>query len=278
MKKINIDIVGTCYSRELFNNVEEYEVKTYIMRQSIFTMFSNPLTIAQNDVKTLDDYEFKKRMVYYEFNKLALSNLFRNPAEYIIIDLVNEIRDYYFFKNPYGVRIVSTKETILTLKKLKNSLNYVCSLVEIQNVPEKEIRKHLKLFISELLKYYSSDKIILNKVKMQNFYYQDNKKEYITDNFMYSRKEFIKKLEEIFLELLPNCKVLETTYDPIIDINHRLGGPHPLHFEQIYYNYRMSILNDIIHNGNNIQKLDETYFNILNQKYSMIKSKKLVRS
>ena len=109
---------------------------------------------------------------------------------------------------------------------------------------------------------------------MQNFYYQDNKKIYITDNFVYGRKEFVKKLENLFLELLPTCKVLETTHAPILDINHRLGGPHPVHFEQIYYKYRMDILNDIIHNEENTQKIDEDYSNILEQSYSKIKLKK----
>lgn len=277
MKKINVDIIGTCYSRELFNTTDEYKVNTYLMRQSIFTMFSKPLPIDKNDVKTLDDYNFKKRMVYFEFNKLALSTLFEQPSEYLIIDLLNEIRNFYDFKNPQDVKIVSTKETTLTLKELRNYVDYIYSLIEIQNIPENEIRKYLQVFIEELLKHYNSNKIILNKVQMQNFYYQDNKKIYITDNFVYDRKEFVKKLENLFLELLPTCKVLETTHAPILDINHRLGGPHPVHFEQIYYKYRMDILNDILHNGNNIQKLDNEYLNLLNKSEATIKSKKLIK-
>lgn len=277
MKKINVDIIGTCYSRELFNTTDEYKVNKYLMRQSIFTMFSKPLPIDKSDVKTLDDYNFKKRMVYFEFNKLALSTLFEQPSEYLIIDLLNEIRDFYDFKNPQEVKIVSTKETTLTLKGLRNYVDYIYSLIEIKNIPENEIRKYLQVFIEELLKYYNSNKIILNKVQMQNFYYQDNKKIYITDNFVYDRKEFVRKLENIFLELLPTCKVLVTTYDPILDINHRLGGPHPVHFEQIYYKYRMDILNDIIHNENNVRRLDKDYLTLINKNYSMIKSKKLIR-
>lgn len=277
MKKINVDIIGTCYSRELFNTTDEYKVKTYLMRQSIFTMFSKPLPIDENDVKILDDYNFKKRMVYFEFNKLALSTLFDQPSEYLIIDLLNEIRDFYDFKNPQDVKIVSTKETTLTLKELRNYFDYIYFLIEIQKLPENEIRKYFQVFIEELLKHYNSNRIILNKVQMQNFYYQDNKKIYITDNFVYSRKKFVKKLENLFLELLPTCKVLETTHDPILDINHRLGGPHPVHFEQIYYKYRMDILNDIIHNGNNIQKLDNEYLNLLNKSEATIKSKKLIK-
>lgn len=162
MKKINVDIICTCYSRELFNTTDEYKVNTYLMQQSIFTMFSKPLPIDKNDVKTLDDYNFKKRMVYFEFNKLALSTLFEQSSEYLIVDLLNEIRDFYDFKNPQDVKIVSTKETILTLKELRNCVDYIYSLIEIQNISENEIRKYLQVFIEELLKHYNSNKIILN--------------------------------------------------------------------------------------------------------------------
>ena len=64
--------------------------------------------------------------------------------------------------------------------------------------------------------------------------------------FHYGRKEFITKIEDIFIELLPECKILNTEEKPILDINHRFGAPHPMHFEDIYYNYRMQLLDDLI--------------------------------
>lgn len=46
--------------------------------------------------------------------------------------------------------------------------------------------------------------------------------------------------------LMFNCKILETKYEPILDINHRLGGSHPSYFEEIYYKYRMELLDKLI--------------------------------
>ena len=274
----NVDIIGTCYTRELFNTTNEYTVNTYLMQQSIFTMFSKPLIIDSNDIRSHDNYNFKNRMIYYEFNKLGLLKLIENPSEYLVIDLVDGVRDVFEFKIPQDVKIISTKDTKLTLEHLKtkeyyNNISYYT--VETQNYSDDDLEQFLKKFIDILLEIYDEKKIILNKVQMQNVYYEDNKIRYIDDNFFYNRRNFIKRLEEIFLRLLPNCKVLYTDNEPIIDINHRLGGPHPLHFEIIYYKYRMNVLSDLINNTGLVEKINKSYDNERNMELKKIKVKKL---
>ena len=109
---------------------------------------------------------------------------------------------------------------------------------------------------------------------MNNEYYEDNQKKYLENNFHYSRKDFIYKIEEIFLKLLPNCQILETAEKPILNINHRFGGPHPLHFEDIYYNYRMELLNNLITKNNQEEQIKEKYKKIYNEHIESIKLKK----
>lgn len=76
-----VDIIGTCLTRELFNYTKEYEVKTYLMQQSIYTINSNPYPIKQEDIELTDNFKFKVRMVYYDFNKIAFQKLSENPSE-----------------------------------------------------------------------------------------------------------------------------------------------------------------------------------------------------
>ena len=66
----------------------------------------------------------------------------------------------------------------------------------------------------------------------------------------------------------------ETKEKPILNINHRFGGPHPLHFEDIYYNYRMELLNNIITQNNKEELIKEKYNTKYNKFISTIKAKK----
>lgn len=274
-----IDIIGTCYTRELFNTTTDYNVNIYLMQQSIFTMFSNPLNVSLKDIVSHDNFNFKNRMLYYEFNKLALKTLREKHSDFIVIDLIDNVRKFFEFNNPNNVRIISTKDSKLTIDHMKslyeyNNINFMEK--DSRDIDELQLLNFMKKFISILLKCYDKNNIILNKVQMQNEYYLNNVKKTILNNYFYDRLDFIQKLEDIFVELLPDCKILYAKYNPVLDINHKFGGPHPVHFEKIYYAYRMNLLSDLIlNNGINSKNLDEDYYNIYNNEIAYIKSKKL---
>lgn len=271
-----VDIFGTCYTRELFNTTAEYQVNTYLMQQSIFTMFSKPLNIGIEDAISHDNFNFKKRMIYYEFNKMGLNRLLDKSADYLIIDLSDGARDIFEFKEPLGVKIVDTHDIELTLKYLKKKEKYKnisMKSFDVRNYSDDEIKIYLKIFIDEILKKYNPEKIILNRVQMQNIYYDNNVRKTIDNSFIYNRYDFIKRLENIFLKLLPNCKLLYTKYEPVLDINHRFGGPHPMHFEHMYYEYRMNVLNAIINDDKAFDEINKTYKDMYEQTISQIKSK-----
>ena len=111
----NVDIFGTCLTRELFNTTEEYAVNNYLMQQSIFTLFSKPLYVDKSEIKSHDNYNFKNRMLYYELNKIGLDNLLKNHAKYLVIDLADVGRNILKFSVPSNVSVISTKDIIYTL-------------------------------------------------------------------------------------------------------------------------------------------------------------------
>ena len=104
----NIDIIGTCFSRELFNQTNQYKVNTYLMQQSIYTLNSNPYNISIEEISTKDNYMFKNRMIYYDFNKIAFNKLSQNPSEYLLIDLTDQIRDIIILSQYENIKVIST--------------------------------------------------------------------------------------------------------------------------------------------------------------------------
>ena len=109
---------------------------------------------------------------------------------------------------------------------------------------------------------------------MQDFYYENNQlKEVDKNTFVCQRKYLLEHIEKLFLELLPESRVLYSNHEPLIDINHRFGL-HPMHFEQIYYKYRMDLLDAII-NNKDINEIDKNYEHEYNKSIKHIKSKTL---
>ena len=276
MYKVNI--YGSCYSRELFNFSKDYNIKCYVMQQSLFTVFSKPLKIKYEEAKSVDNTNFMNRMMYYEFNKLGLKEILDNESDYLIIDFADCRYDIYEFDNPKDVKIIYTHDSRKTFENIKNNPEYQNIekhyLNVIDNFNETQIEKLLIKFIKEILKKYKEENIILNRIQMNNEYYENNKQHFLEDNFHYNRQKFITKIEDIFIKLLPNCKILKTKELPLLNINHRFGGPHPLHFEDIYYNYRMQLLDSLITGNKKVEIIEEEYKKIYCDNIDNIKSKK----
>ncbi len=273
---MKINIFGSCYTREMFNYQTKYEVGCYVMQQSIFTLYAKPLKITLDQAKGTDDSKFKKRMMYYEFNKIGLKKLLETPSDYLIIDFADCRYDIYNFKIPEGVRIIYTHDARATFDNIKDIKKFQNISKEYYNVEEnfsdKDIENILIKFVNEILSVYDKSRVILNRIQMQDEYYESGNPKKLTDNFHYNKRHFIKKIEDIFLKIFPDCQVLETKQPPILNINHRFGGPHPMHFEDIYYQYRMNLLDCLI-SKKSIIPFEKEYKLVYDAEIEKIKSK-----
>lgn len=266
-----VDIFGTCISRELFNYTDDYSVKTYLMQQSIYSIGSNPYPIELDRIQTKDNYAFKNRMIYYDFNKIAFSILSKDPSKYLIVDLADQSRNIAILDDRENVKLTATSAMLENLLRLGERFH----VENIETYSNEELRNYLSQLIKIFLSLYDEKNIILNRVQMQDEYYENNVKKHIDESiFVYKRKNFLEMLENIFLELLPGCKVLQTRHEPILDINHRFGGPFPVHFESIYYRYRMQLLDALIINKD-IDKIEKDYDAECMSSMKLIRSKKL---
>ena len=84
-------------------------------------------------------------------------------------------------------------------------------------------------------------------------------------------------IENIFLKKLKGCKILEVKALPLVNINHRFGGPHPMHFEDIFYEYKMNLLNALIKNLNN-EEVYQRYKEVYEKSIDEIKNKVHLKS
>ena len=274
---MKINILGSCYTRELFNYQSKYSVNCYVLQQSLFTMFAEPLPILLEDARSVDNTSFMNRMMYYEFNKLGLLEVLNNPADKLIIDFSDCRYDIYELNEPKGAKIIYTHDARATFDNIMSKPEYVNISRSYVNVVETFTDEKLKELLTKLceniLKKFKPEDIILNKVHMAKSYYEKGEEFAFVNNFHLSREPFINKIEDIFLEVMPNCKVLETQQPPIANINHRFGGPHPLHYEDIYYEYKMKLLDNLINNASQEDKINEEYLIVMNEKGEEIKNK-----
>ena len=279
---MKVSIFGSCYTRELFNYSQNHEVNCYVLQQSLFTLFSNPLPLRLEDARSVDNTNFMNRMMYYEFNKLGLKSVLESESDKLVIDFADCRYDIYEIENVEGSRIIYTHDARATFDNIatiesypKLQKRYLSVVEEISN---KELNNIVKTFCEEILKKYKPEDVILIKMKMAKWYYEKNEKTIFQNNFHLSREKFINKIEKLFLKYMPDCKTLKTKFLPIANINHRFGGPHPLHFEDVYYQYKMNLLDDLLNNKNNQIKIEEDYKKTLSTQRKEIIAKEHLKS
>lgn len=274
---MKINIFGSCCTRELFNYQSKHEVGCYVMQQSLFTLYAKPLEITLDEAKGTDDSLFKKRMMYYEFNKLGLKKILETPADFLVVDFADCRYDIYTFTKPEGVKIIYTHEARATFDNIKDIDRFKDIEKEYCNIEEtysdEDLEKLVTRFANDILSVYKPEQVILNRIQMNDKYYIEGKEEQLENNFHYGKRHFIKKIEDLFLKAMPGCRELCTKELPILNINHRFGGPHPLHYEDIYYKYKMDIL-DCLFENKDIKEAEEEYKKVYDTEIETIRLKR----
>jgi len=279
---MKVNILGSCYSRELFNYTNNHEVGCYVLQQSLFTMFAKPLPITLENARSVDGTNFTRRMMFYEFNKLGLEKILEENADFLIVDFADCRYDIYEFDNPKGVKIIYTHESRATFEHLATLPDYQDIEKHYFNVVEghsdSELEEIVDKLVSKLLTKFKPENIILNKMNMAKSYFEKNEEKTFENNFHLSREPFIHKIENIFLNKLKGCRVLTTAHPPLVNINHRFGGPHPMHFEDIFYQHKMNLLNALMNNDTETQKIDDDNELELKNNIESIKQKEHLNS
>ena len=289
-----LTVIGSCVCRDLFekDNGINYSFKTDIRFTSPISMLSKPVNyihadqnLFQKKVDVVSGNWYKKNLIN-DINKTAFDALKEKRGEYLIIDLAESrlplanirwknrtesllVRNSVSFRGHYKTNLSKNIFKGTTFEVI-NPLMYDDDLwkVTIEN------------YVNKLKEFFEEDKIILIKTKPAK-YYIDTKglfHPYSTANHFNEIllcDLLLDKLNSFFVEFCPKCCVIDFPNDALGLQNHKWGN-HPFHFTNLYYEYLLCCVNEIVLNKNP-SGLGQIR-NIFNSKFLIEREKSIFKS
>lgn len=245
-RPIPISIFGSCVSRDIFNfdlnNI--FSIKTYVARQSIISAVSPPIPCNLEDINLKS--KFQRESVYNDFIKNTFKLFENDGSSYILIDLIDE-RFNLLKYNENNIESYITYSSLLQESGYIGKINDIGKGVERKRrlLPWKEfflddikVSKYMDSFCEKIVSIYSSEKIILHKGKLLN-YYKDNVGNIV--KFSASQVNKNKKVNELinymydYLEgYFGNCLLIDFCENYCADESH-VWGLAPMHYQKEYY-------------------------------------------
>ena len=164
MTEINLpelDIWGSCITREIFNFDSDLKVGCYLSQNPIQTLFKDAYHLYDTDIVSTSN--FTKRMSILEFNKNTIQYFYKNfNKSYILIDFADCRYDYYEINGVPNTGVCCSISNVQTLNSLKEKGKLDFNIKHIFDIDSKEWIENLKNFCIVLKSKYKDDHIILN--------------------------------------------------------------------------------------------------------------------
>lgn len=225
MKK-HISIIGTCATRELFNNIaiqSQLELDSYLFQRCVWDMIGNVQPIPQNEIDKINAENFTVRMLKHSFNKTSLKELQQSGSEYLIIDLYNmrapvlrvELNNnVYYFQNTAG----NERAALIKAKENPYFADMKIEHIELSEI-EKLVENGFKEFAAKIKELYQESNIIIHIPKHSQRYYSSSDEilEYPEDisSYLSSADVLNEKWSKFLCNLLPHARILEDRNDTI---------------------------------------------------------------
>ena len=243
-KNFDLDILGSCVSRDVFNFDLNKDIKLgkYFARSSFISTVSEPfpeefnLEISSSWQKKVAEADLKKEV----FNELS-----NNSANYLLLDLIDE-----------RLSLMKCKNSIFTLSMgLKNSNFlevYECDYINRYELDESVWKKSMDKYLKNLLKIYPEEKIIIHETyNVKSFRTKTGE----INSFPEKKVEYYEKDNKLFEEYynyiklkLPKAKVVNILKDQTLANENHMWGLSPVHYEDSYYEDLLIIIIDLIRN------------------------------
>jgi len=212
MEKKKISIIGTCVTREVFNDPrleEVFDIDMYAFKVCPFSLLDESLNIPYSEITKAPVPEFDHRNLDYDLNKNLMNKIKEKDSEYIAVDLYSLIVDPIFYvsyknKNTY-IQTARINENIIELKKILGN-NFQYQKVIIDELSQDMISNGLEKF-AELLNSFAKKVIVFIPTMSKQFFsfdyqvlpYSENKLkqfEIIQEKINNYSKIFTKKLNK----------------------------------------------------------------------------------
>ncbi|WP_169740470.1 DUF6270 domain-containing protein, partial [Methanobacterium veterum] len=242
----DIDIHGSCVSRDVFNFDKNKEIKIgqYFARQSFVSAVSTP-SIEKVNVNLPS--AFQRRMVESDLRKDMFEKLSLKKANYLLIDLIDE-----------RINLIKYNNSLFTFSdELKNSNfmeDFDVEVVDKLSMDDSIWKKAMDEYVDHLLKIYDENRIIIHEAYLIESYITiDGEKKYFPeDNRRYIKllNRFFKKYYAYLKQKLPNAHLISISEDNYCLWEGHLWDKAPMHYENRYYQDVLRIIKDIIYKEN----------------------------
>lgn len=251
---IKLAILGSCYSRSAFVSLdylnpfykEKYEIVYTQFHSSIPSSMSKPIKYDEDYFIGLADTH--KEYVKCDFEKTMFESLDIAKPDYIIMDLyADAVRDLIVFddehiitgsfliKDSKYLHSIGDKATVISHEYKEAFLNYWIPAVD--------------KFIQKIKKSFPENKIIIQKARMTDKYYNKNKDIKIFDNDRYLVRRsnyYFEIMENYILNKMPNIQVIDLNKFNYIGDEKFPYGQSTNHYQSEYYKELVKQLDNIV--------------------------------
>lgn len=245
---IAVDIWGSCISREIYNLTSgRLTLNKYLYRSCCLHAFADKVDVDETSFEdsSLFGGMWRRNVIHAEFFREAPTILEESLAQWIVLDFF-DLTEICFSYKGQEVILDSFGRSCQFFKIISSE----CTTFNWYEQPNERVKERMDLVISFLLKRYA-DRIILNrhyrsryKITLNNQIIPFERHE--TNEQWNKKNRFIRKWEQYFIDKT-SCYSIDIAKNFLGD-EYFVWSPSPVHYENIYFEESIKIMEEIILN------------------------------
>lgn len=265
---IQVDILGSRVCRDVFRYAAEskYEVDRCIGNVPITTIYEKQVSVGKEEIASLALTNYEKRMTRVQLGRGVLKLLKKSEAEYLIIDLADELLERCEIEGNKRSQIAFDQRQEKPLRAWFTQQGY--ELSETYSPREMDIQiieNCIKQFARDIVRSEENPEGYLEKniIVIEALYASDvmgNDGEIHSADEKYKVREsneWLKSLYSILYKYIQDCRVIKLPEFTHATQNH-IRGAHPLHYTEDTYLYIERML-DVLFGYSKTNSMDNIY-------------------
>lgn len=251
---VRLAILGTCYTRGAFDSnpyfnpgyKSKYNIVYTQFHSSIASLMSKPVHFPETLFK--DRKTIEKAYIACDFEKLFFTELSEANADYFLLDLYPDaVRDLVVFDDQHLITGSFYLRNRTFLQSLQGKMHFVSH--DEEETFLQYWRAAADRFSEKIVQLFPQERIILQKARMTNSYYDKNHQvHYFSDQLDLVKRSnmFFRFMESYLLKRLPHIHTIDLNqYGYIGQYNHPYGQSTN-HYEPAYYKKLIQKLDQVI--------------------------------
>jgi hypothetical protein len=239
--KINISILGSCVSRDIFDmvGVKNVQVHRYVARSSLISLFSPKLIEPTEEM--IASEKWRDRMQVLDLNKTGLEYLFAEDFDFLLIDFVDE-----------RLGVTTNGKASFSNAPFADDAEFMKAHADLRKVMPLHggflvwWQKALSQFVEVIKERDIEQKIILNKIFLATEGSDKQPVVGIDLKYVAAMNNMLLSMYEAFEQVLPNAHNIEyDDSDLLVDVAHKWGAA-PFHYDLLTYRIAANKIANII--------------------------------